>query len=296
MATNVNMNLNQNSTSVKLKGRTGVIVKVETDGTAILRDNIYNNISFGKDVVKSPVKDNAEFKLKFPEGSIVYYDLIDTAGEVKCTCIWLGKNPEKKKAKEKKAEEKKAKEKKAEEKKAEEKKLPLKPYSVYVATVIKMRPPYGCIAEENISKAKIYIWNEGFMPKPNSPKLKKEDPIICYVKTGDILHVKVRHTPGKEFEWSAYDAWMEDSKNSEDKKSDIFQQKDKHFPAIRAIDKNHLTGIVSRVYHKSGYLENKTPNPVFFHRENAVLFGIPLRDIQLFKVFSEGKDLYSVIF
>ncbi|KAJ9574527.1 hypothetical protein L9F63_008300, partial [Diploptera punctata] len=244
-------------------GRTGIIVKV-SDDEAVLRDNIYKNISFTKDVVKFPITNTSHFKSAFSKNRIVYYDLeVDGTGKAKCKCIWIGRKEELELNKSKAPLQ-----------------LKLKENGIYETTVKRIRSPYAFIVEENVSKVPIFVCNQGFRPNSKSPKLKRDEPVICYVKEGDTVYMSVRHTPGKEFEWSGWDAWMKDSNEVSNVKS-----------ASMTHESNMLIGKLTHIFKKTGLIEKN----VFFHRDNAFIYGVPLESIQLDKVFSQGDEIkYSL--
>jgi hypothetical protein len=73
-----------------LRGRTGNIVKVGSDRTAIFRDRIYGNIKFTEDVLKFSMKEEGiDFQSCFPVGSMVHYDIEVGVKDVKCLSIWV---------------------------------------------------------------------------------------------------------------------------------------------------------------------------------------------------------------
>ena len=73
-----------------LTGRTGNIVKVGSDRTAIVKDKKYGDITFTEDMLKFSMKeDGMSFGSCFPVGRIVYFDIEVGVRSVKYLSIWV---------------------------------------------------------------------------------------------------------------------------------------------------------------------------------------------------------------
>jgi hypothetical protein len=268
-----------------LRGRTGSIVRVSSEREAVIRDKVYGDIAFTEDVVAFSVEENGiGFRSSFPIGKLVYFDIeVDDAGFVRCTDIWMKK-----------------------------KQKPYfncsQPISVptqtgnlvgnkeYQGTVIRMLPPFAFVVELDNSKIPVFVINQAFKPSRHAPKLQSDEPVSHYVSKGDKVYVKVyRRSIRKKFEWSARDAWMEDSKASEPSTRSedpvcIIKRKRQHKRTRKTKEKILIMkGRLSFVGTETAHLESTDCNgTVFFHRHNAFLFGVPMEGLCLDNVFRIG--------
>jgi hypothetical protein len=139
------------------------------------------------------------------------------------------------------------------------------------------------------------VFNQAFKPNHHAPKLRRDEPVSCYVSKGDKVYIKVyRNSAGKEFEWSAWDAWMEDtnasepSTRSEDPVSRITKQQ--HKGTRKAKEKKLIMkGRLSFIAAETAHLESTDcSGTVFFHRDSAFLFGVPMEGLRLDHIFRIG--------
>ena len=205
-----------------LTGRTGNIVKVGSDRTAIVKDKKYGDITFTEDMLKFSMKeDGMSFGSCFPVGRIVYFDIEVGVRSVKYLSIWVSKkqNPDF---------------------------CCSQPSSStpqagilltnrkYRGTVISMLFPFAFVVEVDGSKIPILVLNKPFKPNCHAAKLCCDQPVTLYVSKGGTVYVRLyRRSPGKKIEWTTWEAWMEEINTPE--------------PSTRSDD--HSCGIIKKQQH-----------------------------------------------
>lgn len=268
-----------------LRGRTGNIVKVLSDRTAVFRDRTYGDITFTEDVLKlSMKKEGISFRSYFPVGKTVYYDIEVAIGHVKCLSLWVSKNetpnfscPQPSSSTPQRGT--------------------LRTNVEYRGTVIKMLLPFAFVVEVNSCKIPVFVFNTAFKPNHRAANLRRDQPVSLYVTKGDTVYVTVyrrspgtvhRRSPGKEFEWSACKAWMEESNipepstSSEDPFCKIIKKWQHRGTPI-------MKGKLSFVGPETACLESTDCNStVSFHRGNAFLLGVPVKGSRLDHIFRTG--------
>jgi hypothetical protein len=288
------MSVEQDSVSVQnneawsnievLRGRTGIVVKVLSERQAVIRDNVYGDFTFTDDVVAfSEEEKGTDFISHFPVGKVVYFDIeVDDAGCVRCTEIWMKKKQ------------------KADFSCSDCISVPLQTGDLvenkeYKGKVIKMRPPFAFVVEVGSSKMPVFVFNQAFRTNRNAPKLQKDEPVSHYVSKGDTVCVKVYRRSGrKEFAWSAWDAWLEDSNASEPstRSEDPFCRviKKRRKRTLKTKQKtSFMKGRLRFLDTETAHLESTDCNDiVFFHRDNAFLFGVPIKGLRLDHIFRIG--------
>jgi len=271
-----------------LRGRTGNIVKAGSDRTAVVRDKKYGDITFTEDVLKLWMKEEGmSFTSCFPVGRTVYFDIEVGVRDVKCLSVWVSKkqNPDFS--------------------------CPQPSSSTpqsgilltnreYRGTVIKMLHPFAFVVEVDSNKIPVFVFNKAFKPNRHAAKLCGDQPVSLYVSKGDTVYVRVyRRSPGKmKFEWSAWDAWMEESNTPEPStSSDISscriikkRQRKRTYKTEKKIP--NLKGKLSFVGSEIAYLESTDcSGTVFFNCGNAFLFGVPVKGLRLDRIFRTGMVL-----
>jgi hypothetical protein len=288
------MSIEQDSISVQsseafgnvqiLRGRTGNIVKILSENQAVIRDKVYGDIAFSEDVIALSVKKKGSgFRSYFHIGELVYFDIeVDDAGHVRCTGIWIKKKQE------------------ADFNCSQPISLSLQTDLVinkeYKGTVIKMRPPFAFVVELDSPKIPVFVFNQAFKMSRHAPKLQRDEPVTHYISKGDKVYVKVYRNKGKkEFEWSAWDAWMDDSNANETntKTGDgicRITKKKRRQRTCKSKEKTmFMKGRLSFIGTETAHLESTDCNGiVFFHRDNAFLFGVPVKGLRLDHIFQLG--------
>jgi hypothetical protein len=271
-----------------LRGRTGNIIKVLSDRTAVFRDKVYGDVTFTEDEVKFSVEQKGnDFRSYFPVGRVVYFDIeVDDVRNVKCIHIWVSRKQE-------------SDLRSSEPVSFTHQTANLIARKVYKGTVIKMLYPFAFVVEVDDSKIPVFVFNQTFKPNRHAAKLRRDEPISLYVSKGDTVYVKAyRNSPGKKWEWSAWDAWMEDSNTSEPstssedsscKKTKKRQRKRTRKTKERTcIMKGKLGFVGSEASH---LVSTECNNTVFFHRDNTFLFGVPMKGLRLDEIFKTGMIL-----
>jgi hypothetical protein len=289
------MSVEQDSTSVQsnealskiqvLRGRTGNIVRVLSERQAVIRDKVYGDITFTEDVLAFSVEEKGiGFRSSFPIGKLVYFDIeVDDAGFVKCTGVWMKKKQ------------------KPDLNCSQPSSIPLQTGNLvenreYQGTVIKILPPFAFLVELDDSKIPVFVINQAFKPNRHAPKLQRGELVHHYIAKGDKVYVKVyRNSARKKFEWSAWDAWMEDSKAPEPSTRSedpvyVITKKPRRKRTRKTREKILIMkGRLSFVDTETAHLESTDCNgTVFFHRRNAFLFGVPLEGLRLDHIFRIG--------
>jgi hypothetical protein len=268
-----------------LRGRTGSVVEVLSERQAVFRDKVYGDITFTEDVLVDGK--GTDFRSHFPIGNLVYFDIeVDDAGRVRCTTIWM-----KKKQKE-------------DFSCSQSISIPLQTGNLvvnkeYKGTVIRMLPPFAFVMEVDSSKIPVFVFNQAFRTNRHAPKLQENEPVGHYVSKGDTVYVKVyRRSGGKKFEWSAWDAWLEDSNaselstRSEEPVCRIIKSKQRKRTRVTKKKNISMKGRLSFIGTETAHLESTDCNGiVFFHRDNAFLFGVPIKGVRLDHVFRIGMVL-----
>ena len=172
-----------------LRGRTGNIVKVWSDRTAIVRDKKYGDITFTEDILKFSMKEEGmSFSSCFPVGRIVYFGVEVGVQGVKCLSVWVSKkqNPDFSCSQPSSS--------------SPQAGLLLKNMT-YRGTVIKMFFPFASVLEVDSSKIPVFVIDKPFKPNRHAAKLCGDQPVSLYVSKGDTVYVRVyRRSPGKKFE------------------------------------------------------------------------------------------------
>jgi len=273
-----------------LRGRTGNIVKVDSDRTAIVRDKQYGDFTFTEDILKFSMKEEGmSFKSCFPVGTTVYFDIEVGVQGVKCLKIWVSKkqNPEFS---------------------CSQPSSPTPRASIlltkmtYRGAVIKMLFPFAFVVELDSSKIPVFVINTSFKPNRHAAKLCGDQPVSLYVSKGDTVYVRVYRRLGKKFEWSACEAWMEESNTPEPstRSDDPFcrQIKKQQHKRTNKTEKKicNLKGKLSFVGSEIAHLESTDcSGTVIFNRDNAFLFGVPMKGLRLDQIFRTGEELSFVL-
>ena len=262
-----------------LRGRTGNIVKVGSDRTAVVRDKKYGDITFTENVLKLSMKEEEfGFRSSFPVGTTVYFDIEVSVQGVKCLRVWVSK------------------------KQGPDLSCSTPQAGIvltnteYRGTVIKMLFPFAFVVEVDGCKIPVLVFNIAFKPNRHAAKLCGDQPVSLYVSKGDTVYVKVnRHSPGKKIEWSAWEAWMEESNTPEPstRSDDPFCRIIKKWQHKRTCKTEkkipNLKGKLSFVGSEIAHLVNTDcSGTVFFHRGNAFLFGVPMKGLRLDQIFRPG--------
>jgi hypothetical protein len=268
-----------------LRGRTGNIVRVLSERQAVIRDKVYGDITFTEDVLTLSVEEQGSgFRSYFPMGKLVYFDIeVDDARFVRCTNIWMKKKQ------------------KPDLNCSQPISIPLQTENLvgtreYKGTVIKILPPFAFLVELDDLKIPVFVFNQSFKPSRHAPKLQRDELVSHYVSKGDKVYVKVyRNKERKKFEWSAWDAWMEDSNasepstRSEDSLCIITKKRRRKRTRKTKEKKLIMKGRLSFVDTETAHLESTDCNgTVFFHRRNAFLFGVPMERLSLDCIFRIG--------
>jgi hypothetical protein len=271
-----------------LRGRTGNIVKVGSDRTAIFRDKIYGNIKFTEDVLKFSMEEGGiDFQICFPVGRIVYYDIEVGAKDVKCLSVWVSKNQKPDFSHPQPSSS------------APQAGILLKGVK-YKGTVVKMLFPFAFVVEVDSCKIPVFVINTVFKPNLHAAKLCGYQAVSLYVSKGDTVYVRVyRRSPGKKkFEWSAWEAWMEESNTpkpstSSDDPLCRITKKQQCKRTHKAENKTRISkGKLSFVGPEILHLESTDcSGTVVFHRDNAFLFGVPMKGLRLDRIFRTGMVL-----
>jgi hypothetical protein len=265
-----------------LRGRTGRVVKVLSERQAVIKDKVYGDITFTEDVLVEGK--GTDFRSHFPIGKLVYFDIeVDDAGHVRCTGIWMRKKKE------------------ADISCSQSISIPLQTGNLvvnkeYKGTVIRMLPPFAFVMEVDSSKIPVFVFNRAFSTNRHAPKLQQHEPISHYVSKGDTVYVKVyRHSGRKQFEWSAWDAWLEDSNasepsaRSEDPVCRIIKKKQHKRTCATKKKTVFMKGRLSFIGTETAHLESTDcKGIVLFHHDNAFLFGVPLKGLRLDHIFRIG--------
>lgn len=285
----LDMSVKQDSVSVQidktplnvqvLRGRTGNIVKVLSDRTAVFRDKVYGDVTFTEDEVKfSVVQKGSGFRSYFPEGRVVYFDIeVDDVRNVKCINIWVSRKQESNSSSSQPIS-------------YTHHTAKLIDHTVYRGTVIKMRCPFAFVVEIDDSKNLVFVFNQAFKPNQHAGKLRRDEPVSLYVSKGDTVYVKVyKNTSGKEFEWSAWDAWMEGDdallSSTSSKKKKQQRKRTRKSEGKTCTMKGQLGFVGIEAAHLVSAECNDT---VFFHRDVAFLFGVPMKGLRLDQIFRTG--------
>jgi hypothetical protein len=268
-----------------LRGRTGNVIKVLSNRMAVLRDKVYGDVIFTEDEVKFSVKEEGNcFRSCFPIGKVVYFDIeVDDAKNVKCIGIWVSRKKESNVTCSPPIS-------------LKHQIVNLIANKVYKGKVIKMRHPFAFVVEVDDSKVPVFVFNQAFKPNLNAAKLHRNEPVSLYVSNGDTVYVKVyRNSAEKEFEWSAWDAWMEDSNASEPdtssedpscvKKKKRQRKRSRKNKEGTCIMKGKLTFVGSETAH---LVSTECNDTVSFHRDNAFLFGVCMKGLRLDEIFRAG--------
>lgn len=268
-----------------MQGRAGNIVRVLSERQAVIRDKVYGDITFTEDVLAFSVEEKGiDFRSYFPIGEQVYFDIeVNDARFVRCTSIW------------------KKKKQKRDLNCSQRISIPHQTENLvgnreYKGTVIKMLPPFAFLVELDDSKIHVFVCNYSFKPNRQAPNLQRDEIVSNYVSKGDKVYVKVyRNSARKKFEWSAYDAWMEDSNTSEpstrsDDSMCIIRKKRQRKKTCKTKEKSLIMkGRLSSVDTETALLEStECYGTVFFHRRNAFLFGVPMERLSLNYIFKIG--------
>jgi len=270
-----------------LRGRTGNIVKVESDRTAIFRDKQYGNITFTEDILKFSMKEEGmSFRSCFPVGTTVYFDIEVGVQGVKCLSIWVSKKQNFDFSC-------------SQPSSASPQAGILLKNMTYRGTVIKMLLPFAFVVEVDSSNIPVFVINKAFKPNRHAAKLCGDQPVSLYVSKGDTVYVRVyKRSPGRKFEWSAWDAWMEESNTPEPStRSDnpfcgkIKKRQQKRTNKTEKKIRN-LKGKLSFVASEVALLESTDcSSTVIFNRDNAFLFGVPMKGLRLDQIFRPGMIL-----
>lgn len=282
------MSVHQGSILNKIKvmrGRAGNIVGVLSEREAVIRDKVYGDITFTEDVLAFSVEEKGiDFRSYFPIGTQVYFDIeVNDARFVRCTSIWMKKKQ------------------KPDLNCSQPISVPHQTEDLvgnreYKGTVIKMLPPFAFLVELDDSKIHVLVCNRSLKPSRQAPNLQRDEIVSDYVSKGDKVYVKVyRNSARKKFEWSAYDAWMEDSNTSEPstKSEDsmrIITKKRRRKRTQKTKEKTLIMkGRLNFVDTETALLESTDCNgAVFFHRRNAFLFGVAMERLSLNYIFKIG--------
>jgi hypothetical protein len=161
--------------------------------------------------------------------------------------------------------------------------------------------PFAFVVEVDSNKIPVFVINKAFKPSRDAAKLCDDQPISLYVSKGDTVYVRVyRRLPKKkiECEWSASEAWMEESNIPEPstrsdnpccgiikkRKRKRTNKTEKKFP--------NLKGKLSFVDSEIAHLESTDcSGTVFFNHGNAFLFGVPMKGLRLDHIFRTGMVL-----
>jgi hypothetical protein len=283
----VSVQNDETSNVIQLRGRTGNIVEVLSNRRAVLRDKIYGDVTFTKNEVKfSQEQKGINFRRYFPIGRVVYFDIeVDNVRNVKCTAVWVSKKQESKSSHSQPISVTHETEEFVES-------------AVYKGTVIQVRYPFAFVVEVDDPKMSVFVFNQAFKPTRHAEKLRRDEPVSLYVFKGDTVYVKVyRNKAGKEFEWSAWDAWMEGSSASEPSTSSkdlLCQETNKRQRKRKRKTKKGtcvMKGKLSTVGSVTAQLVSAECNDtVFFHRDNAFLFGVPMKELRLYEVLRKGMS------
>jgi hypothetical protein len=289
------MSIEQDSASVQsnealnkiqvLQGRAGNIVRVLSERQAVIKDKVYGDITFTEDVFTFSMEEKGiGFRSYFPIGKLVYFDIeVDDAGFVRCTDVWMKKRQ------------------KPDLSCSQPISIPLQTENLvgnreYKGTVIRMLPPFAFLVQLDDSKISVFVLNKDFKPNPHASKLKRDELVGHYVSKGDKVYVKVyRNSAIKRYEWSAWDAWMEDSNASEPSRRSedavyVITKKRRRKRTRKTKEKPLIMkGRLSFVDTETAHLESTDCNgTVFFHRRNAFLFGVPMEGLSLHHIFRIG--------
>jgi hypothetical protein len=268
-----------------LRGRTGNIVKFGSDRTAVVRDKKYGDITFTEDILKFSLKEEGmSFRSFFPVGRIVYFDIEISVQGVKCLSVWVSKkqNPDFSCCQPISSEPQAG---------------ILLTNKKYRGTVTRMLLPFAFVVEVDGSKIPVFVFNKAFKPNRHAPKLHGDQPVSLYVSKGDTVYVRVyRRSPGKKmFEWSAWDAWMEESNtpDSSTRSDNPFCRIIKKWQCERTYKTEkkipNLKGKLSFVDSEIAHLESTDcSGTVLFNRGNAFLFGVPMKGLRLDQIFRTG--------
>jgi hypothetical protein len=285
------MSLKEDSVSVQksgtshniqvLRGRTGSIVKVVSDRVAIFRDRMYGDITFTDDVLQFSVKkERIDFRRYFPVGKVVHFDIEVDVESVKCLCVWVSKKQKPDFSCSQPSSS------------TPQTGILLKGM-VYRGTVIKILPPFAFVVEIDSCMIPVLVFNIAFKPNRHAAKLCGNQPVSLYVSKGDTVFVTVdRRSPGKEIEWSAWEAWMEESNTPEPSTSSEYSfctiiKKWQHKSTEKKIP--IMKGKLSLVGSEAASLQSTDcSGAVFFHRGNAFLFGVPIKRLKLNQIFKTG--------
>ena len=268
-----------------LRGRTGNIVKVGSDRTAVVRDKKYGDITFTENVLKLWMKEEGmSFRSFFPVGRIVYFDIEVGVQGVKCLSVWVSKKQDPDFSC-------------TQPSSSEPQAGILLTNKNYRGTVIRMLLPFAFVVEVDSSKIPVFVFNKAFKPNRHAPKLRGDQPVSLYVSKGDTVYVRVyRRSPGKKmFEWSAWDAWMEESDTPEPstRSYDTFSRIIKKWQRKRTYKTEkkvpNLKGKLSFVDSEIAHLESTDcSGTVLFNHDKAFLFGIPMKGLRLDQIFRTG--------
>lgn len=287
----VSVQKSETSRNIKvLKGRTGNIVEVVSDRTAIFRDRKYGNITFTEDVLKFSMKEEGiDFISCFPVGRTVHFDIEVGVQHVKCLSVWVS-NKQKPNFS-------------CSQPSSSTPQAGILTNTEYRGTVIKMLFPFAFVVEVDSCKIPVLVFNIAFKPNRHATKLCGDQPVNLYVSKGDTVYVRVyRRSPGKEIEWSAWEAWLEESNSPE--LSTSFDN-----PCCRIIKKwqckstyktekkiPNLKGRLSFVGSEIAHLLSKDCiGTVLFHHGNAFLFGVPMKGLRLDQIFRKGEELSFIL-
>jgi hypothetical protein len=159
--------------------------------------------------------------------------------------------------------------------------------------------PYAFVVEVESSKIHVLVFNIAFKPNRHAEKLCADQPVSLYVSEGDTVYVRVyRLSPGKEIEWSAWEAWMEESStpkpstSSDDPLGRIIKKQQRK--RTRKTEKKipNMKGKLSFVGSEIAHLKSTDcSGTVVFHRDNAFLFGVPMKGLRLDRIFRTGMVL-----
>ena len=270
-----------------LRGRTGHIVEVGSDRTAIVRDKKYGDITVTKDIIKFPMKEEGmSFRSCLPVGRIVHFDVEVGVQGVKCLSVWVSKNQN-------------ADFSCSQPSSSSPQAGVLLTNMTYRGTVIRMFFPFAFVVEVDSSKIPVLVINRAFKPNRHAAKLCGDQPVSLYVSRGDTVYVKVyRRSRGKKIEWSAWEAWMEESNTPEPSTSsdDPVCSKIKKRQRKRANKTkkkiSNLKGKLSFVGSEIAHLEStECSGTVIFNRDNAFLYGVPMKGLRLDQIFRTGMVL-----
>ena len=270
-----------------LTGRTGNIVEVGSDRTAVIRDKKYGDITFTEDILKFSMKEEGmSFRNCFPIGRIVYFDIEVGVQGVKCLRVWISKkqNPDFSCSQPSSS--------------APEAGI-LLTNRKYRGTVIRMFFRFAFVVELDSSKIPVLVTNKAFKPNPHAKKLCGNQPVSLYVSKGDTVYVRVyRRSPRQKIEWSAWEAWMEESNTpepstrSDDPSCGIIKKRQRKRTNKTEKKICNLKGKLSFVGSEIAQLESPDcSGTVVFNSGNAFLFGVPITQLRLDQIFRTGMVL-----